>query len=331
MDSIESIAQRAGIAGVPWDALSTRLNGADPIFDSAYLYEYLIPAADAATAIFKKYQFWPTPAEVQGLDVDAVKAYQGAASVLNAKAGTVIAAANRGTTELSTADAVTMPLVTYRVNVITAYDTALYGATMHVGNLQLLKSVTALVTAGKMTPDAASAFVKSHADSCYRTFRAIALLERSGAFAVVPKAPGPGAPQSGLGLAPVAIVAALVEGGPVGWALIAILSVAVIGLVYALVYYIRTTAEQNQQALDIIQRNCAAAADAKDWATVQQCNKLATDARKGLTDKLVDAFASTFQKAIPWLVGAGLLIGGVYFAPLVVRKLGEARKVARAS
>ncbi len=128
-----------------------------------------------------------------------------------------------------------------------------------------------------------------------------------------------------------ALVAALLEAGPLGWAVIAIIGVAVIGLMYALVYYVRTTAQQNQQALDIIDKNCAAAAAAKDWATVQQCNKLATDARKGITDALVDAISGTLQKAMPWLIGAALVIGGVYFAPLVVRKLTQARAVARAS
>lgn len=328
MADIQEIVNRVALPGIPWAQI--QVGSQDPAFNDAYIKQYLVPAGNAASAVFDRYQFAPSAAEIQDLDSAAVQAYQAALSAVTGKLSTVLAAANKGQHELSMADSLQMPLVTLRTSVLSAYFMGMYGAVMHV-NATYQRAILAGIQQGKIDPATAGDRIRTHADSCYRLLTSIPRMEAAGAFTVVPKASGaPPAPAAGVGQITL-LATALVEGGPIGWVIIAVTSVLIIGLLACLVYYLKTTTEQSQQALDIIDQNCAAARKANDWSTVQQCNTLATDARKPMLDKLAESMTSIVQKAIPWLIGAGLVVGGVYFAPLVVRKLSEARKVAKAS
>ena len=117
--------------------------------------------------------------------------------------------------------------------------------------------------------------------------------------------------QNGLGALP---VIGLIIGG-----------VTAIVLIAGIWIWSKTTLELNLQALDSIERLCKDPAYAKDNS--QACLQAINEKRPPAD---FNPFQSAISAVMPYLFAGVLIVGGIYFAPVIVPKIRGALKAAKA-
>jgi hypothetical protein len=152
----------------------------------------------------------------------------------------------------------------------------------------------------QLDPEVPDDTIIRHAELTTRMCHGLLMLDRAGVLKPI-KRPG-------LGIAPAVIVGAVV------------VLVAAVAVLAWLILSMQTVAKVNEEA----KRMCAYARATGDKKAYNACVELTQTAASAGTKP-----PSLPSGAWPWLVGGGLVILGVYFAPLVIRQLKAAGKEAR--
>lgn len=298
------------VKGIDWDALDQQGKGIplDPSIDvhADYIALYMSPAFDKATRVMRTLYYDPA-LTLSASTKDAVRTV---IAQLEPSIEEAAASFSSGNLWGSIKAFAQFDLVKLRTFISLSYGVAMAGVKMHTAETNY-----------------AIAFLdrkswREHADRVVRILNAISFLDDSGALYWLKwdsdemkelraqqglpndmKNPG----IQGLGAVPLGIIVA---------------AAAVIVALGAIWMWSRTTTEYNEQALGILREICAAP---KDDATRDQCVKVlgSTAAQMG------NPFAGVLGSVLPYLFAGALIIGGVMFAPTIVRSLLSARRAAK--
>jgi hypothetical protein len=312
----------SSFTAIPWENIPTGIK------DTTYISTYLVPAYAKAKLIYNSLNLDARAVTSQ----DAVLA---AKTMLDAQSSTydkLKAAVTAGYDTLTADDSLKVEGDIMRVYVVTAFAQAEYAFQIHYTGAarafvaKAAADYAAAVASGSITQVAAEQAVadlekamQQHAQWTLGMLSAIGYVDDHGYLDAAKKT----APVSGLGIAPV-ILGIIIVG-----AVIAICAVAY--LICSLI----ETMQMNKIVGDYCQKAVQAsttAQTAEQQAAAQQLQANCGTALKNSTDpaKKFDPNA-LMSSVVEWLTIGGLVVLGVYFAPLVVTKLTQARRAARSS
>lgn len=283
-DLAETAVTKFGLKGIDWEALSAQ--GRATIWDRDYITNYMIPAQTQMIAAIGGMAF-----DVGGDPVVAQQSYTLSSEVLNGIASSVLPIINAPNPDLINVE-VSLSREAIRYVVSHAYQAANYGLLLH--------SDETIHHSGLSDAD-----IAAHANTCTGTMNALVMMQRIGLFKALSIDPSQSPAQSGLGIAPALLIAAVV----VAIAALALLAWVIVSLV--------DLTKKNALVADI----CKQAQASGDAAMTQQCLATATDPNKNAGTAIPDAIKQTLTGLVPYAIG-GVAIYALYLsAPYIIKNL----------
>lgn len=309
MASLEDVAflARPVLKGIDWDALAAQGPNEhgikrNTVFASDYYYQYMRPAGIKAGNV----------RDTLNLDVSADEAFSHFSSLYDAvKSVTNLAyeAAMQRIPFLSDASSMKMSVSTLRSAVAICWFTALYSAELH--------RTGALVLSGQMTEEE----VVRHASLTTAMFECITLLDGWGVLDPIKK----GAPASRPTVSPPTTMppAPPLSAAPIAaGVVVAIAAVIAIAVVAFMVLSILDVSQKNA----MMKKECERARESGDLEMYKTCLEAIKIPNESIATTV---FRDAIKSFAPWIVGAGVLLVGVTFAPFFVRQVTKATSEAR--
>jgi len=300
-DINQTIANYAAehLTGIPWNDLAKTapiIEGKPkPLYSAQYVEQYLGPAFEAAKSVMDTLEF----GDIKWDSSEALSAFSKMKNAASRVEGGVVSAIKANTLELSY-EAMQFDVLTLKMYVLDVYLTALNGFNQHVGHANIARTWANEPPTLEETEERERAAM-DHATLIVTMFELIVKLDKFHALDPIKKA---GA-QSGLGIAP-ALLVALVVG-----------SVVVVALIIWGLASLVDVSQKNK----ILEKVCI---NATDTSVQKSCIEAA---QKSAFQPDFGDVMSGFTK---WIVLGGLVVAGVYFAPLIASKFFQTRKVVRA-
>ena len=286
-DLAELAVSKFGLKGIDWAALTA--TGRGSVWDRDYINSYMAPAQAAMIANVGGMTF-----DVGGDPVANQQAYSTNANILQSLASSVVPMANLPNPGFLQVE-VGLSREAVRYVVSHAYAAANYAFLLHADETIHHSGMS-------------DAEIAAHANTAVGTMNALVVLRNLGLYKIlgIDESQSPGAPaQSGLGIAPALLVAAVV----VAIAALALLAWVIVSLV--------DLTKKNATVAKV----CENAQAAGDAATTQQCIKTLTDPSKNAGTQIPDALKQTLFALVPYAIG-GVAIYALYLsAPYIVKNL----------
>lgn len=285
-DLAELAVSKFGLKGIDWAALTAQGRGS--VWDRDYIDNYMAPAQAAMIANVGGMTF-----DVGGDPQASQAAYSLNANILQSLASSVVPMANLPNPGIMQVE-VGLSREAIRYVVSHAYAAANYAFLLHADETIHHSGMS-------------DAEIAAHANTAVGTMNALVVLRNLGFYKTlgIDQSQNPAAPQSGLGIAPALIVAAVV----VVIAIVAILAWVLVSLV--------DLTKKNATVAKV----CENAQASGDAATTQQCIKTLTDPSKNAGTQIPDAFKQILVSLVPYALG-GVAIYALYLsAPYIVKNL----------
>lgn len=313
MASLEEVAQLSHglVRGVNWNELAER--GKNSVYAVEYIYDYLIPSADRATATMRKLDLGVA---------DKDKAFEAFRtvyhSVVSLSGDALLEAARMGHSMLTDALAPNVGKDAYRYMIDAAYTTAMYGISLHLPPLDWkergISPIGSIHYSGLSEAD-----IAQHANMVFSLFDGIALLDRLGALSPIKK---PEFSTSGLGAAPLVV---LVVGGIV----VVLLGVGVCAVIAWFLLAMTDTSSKNR----LVREMCQKAQSSGDSAATSQCIDVLSDPDNQIATAPFRSAATFGQFGFETVAKYAMIGAGVYalvvFAPVLVRQFKATREAAK--
>jgi hypothetical protein len=287
------------LKGIPWgDLIKTApdvgLGHPSPLYSSEYIEKYMYPAFERAKAVMDTLDF----SKVDWTSADALEGYTRMKEAAELVEGGVEEAIKAGQLQL-TYTVMTFDTLTLQFYVLSVYLTAL-NSLIACEHAIPARWVTQAPTIEETIQRESQAM--DQATLTVTMFETIVKLDEFHALSGIKKNA-----TSGLGLWPIAVIG-----------VIAVAAVAVIALIIWGLLSLKDVSAKNK----LLENLCLGT---KDASVQQDCIKAAADSKPNLP-----VFGNIDWGALgKWAMIGGLIVGGVYFAPTIVGKLFQARKVAR--
>jgi len=314
MASLEEVAGLAHglVRGVNWSELAER--GKNSVYSVEYIYDYLIPASDRATATMRKLDL--AVADKEKAFEAFREVYHG---IVNLSGEALLDAARAGVDMLTEPAAPHIAKDAYRYMIDAAYTTAMYGISLHLPPLDWkargISPIGSIHFSGLSEAD-----IAQHANMVFSLFDGIALLDRVGALAPIKK---PEFSTSGLGGAP---AVALVIGGVV----VVLLAVGVTAVICWFLLAMMDTSTKNR----LVRQMCEQAQNSGDTKATAQCIDVLSDPDKQIATAPFRAAATMGQFGFETVAKYAMIGAGVYalvvFAPVLVRQFKATREATKA-
>ncbi len=286
-DLAELAVSKFGLKGIDWAALTAQGRGS--VWDRDYINNYMLPAQVAMIQNVGGMTF-----DVGGDPQGSQAAYSLNANILQSLASSVMPLANLPSSGLMQLE-VGLSREAIRYVVSHAYAAANYAFLLHADETIHHSGMS-------------DAEISAHANTAVGTMNALVMLRNLGLYQAlgIDQGQNPGAPaQSGLGIAPALLIAAVV----VAIAALAMLAWVIVSLV--------DLTKKNATVAKV----CESAQAAGDAATTQQCLKTLTDPSKNAGTQVPDAFKQILVSLIPYALG-GVAIYALYLStPYIVKNL----------
>lgn len=285
-DLAELAVTKFGLKGIDWAALNAQ--GRGTVWDRDYINNYMIPAQTLMIANIGGMTF-----DVGGDPKTSQAAYSLNSNILQSLARSVVPLMNLPNWDLLQLE-VDLSREAVRYVVSHAYQASLFGFRLHADETIHHSGMS-------------DAEISAHADTTVGTMNALVMMRNIGLFKAldIDESQNPGAQQSGLGIAPALLVAAVV----VAIAALALLAWVIVSLV--------DLTKKNA----IVAKTCEAAQAAGDAATTQQCINTLTDPNKNAGTQIPNAIKSILVGLVPYALG-GVAIYALYLsAPYIVKNL----------
>jgi len=281
------------LSGIPWNELAKTAPDGDPFFSPDYLYKYMGPAWEAAKAVIDTLEFddieWDSSA--------ALEAFSKMKAASSRVEGGVVQAIQANALTLGY-EVMQFDVLTLKMYILDVYLTALNGFNYHghwLPQTWISQGATSEAEMEQRQRDG-----MDHATLVITMFETIVKLDKFHILDPIKK----GGAQAGLGIAPVLLV---------------VLAVGAVAGIALLMWGLASLVDVSQKN-KILEKICLKTNDA---TVLKRCVEAAEKS------SFQPDFGAMMSGVTKWLVAGGLVVGAVYFAPLIVTKLSQARKAAR--